>query len=539
MVRFILVFLLGATLLPAAAQQKATIQILHADYFIPETKNARNKLLGNVKLQHRDMLMTCDSLYQYADSNYIEAFGRVHAVQNDTLNLWGDFMTYDGNTEMAKVRRNVVMQDPQITLTTNFLDYDSGKRIGHYFNSGTIKDSINTLVSDIGYYYQAINEMFFKDSVKVYTPDYTMYSDTLKYQTERKIITILGPTHILGENRTLYSENGWYNSLTSHAELYKNNRLTYGDYQGRADTIVVDSVTNSAIMRQHIHLYDTVNKVIVEGNHGEVLKNNDYAYVTQRALLIFVGQKDSLFVHGDTLSISKDTLGNDVMKAYHHTKFYSLDLQGVCDSMVFPAADSTVYLFTAPAVWASDNQMTAEVISMHLKDNEVDQFHLKNKAMIVNQMDSTKYNQIKGRNMTGYIRNNELYLVNVDGNGEVIYYPDDQGIVIGLNKTSSSNIKIYLQQKKVQDIIFINKPEGSLNPLFLVKPEERYLQDFQWRIAERPRNKEAIFHWVAPRLPEGSASKARRGAAKPAPSSPARPTAPDNRPPRANRPARR
>lgn len=528
MARFILLFLLGITLLPAAAQQKATIQILHADYFIPETKNARNKLLGNVKLQHRDMLMTCDSLYQYADSNYIEAFGRVHAVQNDTLNLWGDFMTYDGNTELAKVRRNVVMQDPQITLTTDFLDYDSGKRIGHYFNTGTIKDSINTLVSDIGYYYQSINEMFFKDSVKVYTPDYTMYSDTMKYQTERKIITILGPTHIFGENRTLYSENGWYNSLTSHAELYKNNRLTYTDYWGRADTIVVDSVTSSAIMRQNIHLYDTVNQVIVEGNYGEVLKNNDYAYVTQRAQLILVGQKDSLFVHGDTLSLSKDSLGNNVMKAYHRTKFYSLDLQGVCDSMVFPVVDSTVYLFTAPAVWASGNQMTAELISMHMKNNTVDQFDLKNKAMIVNQMDSTKYNQIKGRNMTGFVRNNELYLVNVDGNGEVIYYPDDQGIIIGLNRTSSSSIQIYLQQKKVQDIIFINKPEGSLNPLFLVKPEERYLKDFLWRIAEKPLTKEDIFHWVGQAV-----------SAKPAPASPERERTPGNRPPRPNRQPRR
>lgn len=48
-----------------------------------------------------------------------------------------------------------------------------------------------------------------------------MYSDTMKYQTETKVITILGPTTIIGDNRTLYSEDGWYNSLTSHAELYK------------------------------------------------------------------------------------------------------------------------------------------------------------------------------------------------------------------------------------------------------------------------------------------------------------------------------
>lgn len=503
MTRYLLLFFICLLSGPAAfTQKKAVIDIKHSDFFYPE-KVGRNRLLGNVKLVHQDLVMTCDSLYQYADSNYIEAFGRVHVVQNDTLNLWGDFMTYNGNTEQAKVRDNVTMQDPQITLTTNFLDYDAANRIGHYFNGGTIKDSINTLISDIGYYYVPINEMFFKDSVKVYTPDYTMYSDTLKYQTETKLITILGPTYIYGDNRTLYSENGWYNSLTSHAELYKNNKLSYNSYLGNADTIVIDSLTNTAVMHQNIHLYDTINNIIVEGNYGEVLKNNDYAFVTERALLILVGQADSLFIHGDTLSINKDSLQNNVMKAYHHTKFFSQDLQGVCDSMVFPVVDSTVYLFGAPIVWASGNQLTGTDINMHLRNNQVDQFRLNNKAMIINQVDSTMYkilpeqdtvyNQIKGRNMVGFVNNNELRQVYVNGNGEVIYYPDDKGVIIGLNKTISSNIKIFLEQKKVKEIVFVNKPEGQLNPLFMVEEQDRYLKDFEWHIGKKPMTKEDIF----------------------------------------------
>ena len=503
--RFTLLFFLSILVCPALAQQKAVILIKHSDFFYPTTeKGSYNRLIGNVKLEHQDLFMTCDSLYQYADSNFIEAFGRVHVVQNDTLNLWGDFMTYNGNTEEAKVRNNVVMQDPQITLTTNFLDYNAADRIGHYFNGGTIKDSINTLISDIGYYFVPINEMFFKDSVKVYTPDYTMYSDTLKYQTDIKLITILGPTYIYGDNRTLYSENGWYNSITSHAELYKNNKLTYNSYRASADTIVIDSVTNIAVMKQNIHLYDTVNNVIVGGNYGELLKNNDYAFVTQRALLTLVGQADSLFIHGDTLSISKDTADHNIMKAYHNTKFYSQDLQGVCDSMVFPTIDSTVYLFKSPIVWASGNQLTGTDIDMHLRDYLVDQFRLNNKAMIVNQVDSTMYvllpgqdtmfNQIKGRDMIGYVVNNELKRVNVNGNGEVIYYPDDKGIIIGLNKTISSNIRIYLEQKKVKEIVFINKPEGQLNPLFMVDEKDRLLKDFQWHIQKKPLKKEDIYN---------------------------------------------
>ena len=493
--------------LPAIfGQEKTQINIISTDSlaFAKYAKDP-NRFIGNVKLSHKDMVMTCDSLYQYADSNYIEAFGRVHAVQNDTLNLWGDLLCYYGNTGKAKVRKNVIMQNPTLTLTTDSLNYDMETRIGHYFNGGTIKDNVNTLVSDIGYYFVRMNELFFKDSVKVYTSQYDLYSDTLKYRTDNKLVTILGPTNIIGKNRTLYSENGWYNSLTSHAELYKNNIINYNTYVGSSDTIVVDSLSGTAVMRQHLHLYDTINKVIVEGNYGEILKNNDYAFVTDRALLILVGQSDSLFVHGDTLSINKDSLGNNVMKAYHHTKFYSIDLQGVCDSMVFPTADSTVYLYKEPIVWASGNQLTATEISMHMKDNQVDIFDMKNKSMIVNPVDSTIYkllpdqrdvlfNQIKGRDMRGYVKNNELYLMMVNGSGESIFYPDDKGFIIGLNKAMSSTIKIELEHKKIKDITFITKVEGTLNPLLLVKPEDRELKDFHWHIDKKPLKKEDIFH---------------------------------------------
>ncbi|MEG0795671.1 MAG: OstA-like protein [Odoribacter sp.] len=479
--------------LQTTAQNKAVIQIKHSDTGTQDFKKNISKLFGNVSLEHNNMLMSCDSLYNYPDSNFVEAFGNVHVIQNDTLNLWGDYMTYSGISQMAKVRDHVIMQDPQITLTTNFLDYDAGQRIGYYFNKGTIKDSVNTLISDEGYYHVALSEMFFKDSVKVYTPDYTMFSDTMKYKTDTKIITILGPTYIYGDKRTLYSENGWYNSMTSHAELYKNNRITYTDYWGRADTMVIDSMTNTAIMRQNIHLYDTVNNVIIEGNYGEIQKSNDSAYVTQRALLIMAGKTDSLFVHGDTLFMTKDSIGNNVMKCYFNTKFFSTDLQGLCDSMVFPVADSTIYLYTAPIVWAGGNQMTATTIDMHLRNNQVDEFHLLNKALIINQLDTVMFNQIKGRNMTGYVTNNELTKVYVNGNGEVLYYTDDKGVIFGLNKTICSNMNIYLTQKRVKKIVFLTKPEGKLNPLFKVTKEDRYLKDFQWHINQKPLKKEDIF----------------------------------------------
>ena len=483
---------------------QAKIKILHAKVAYPGRDTLPTKLIGDVKLQHNDMIMTCDSLYQYDHINYIKAFGHVHMVQNDTLNMWGDYVTYDGNSQMAKVRNNVKLQDNTITLTTNFLDYDAGNKIGHYYNTGHIYDDINKLESLNGYYYMPIKQMFFKDDVVVTSPEYVMTSDTMKYHTENKIISILGPTTIEGENKTLYSEDGWYNSLTAHSELYKNNKISFNTYSGKADTIVADSTTNMIIMRRNIFLLDSINNMIVEGNYGELQKETNFAFVTDSALLTMVGNPDSLFLHADRLTLKnevKDSTEISIIDAYRRVRMYNRDLQAICDSMNFSTKDSLVYLYNDPVVWAGGNQLTATTINLKLKDGMADQFHMEENSLIVNPMDptfikiidSTMFNQIKGRKVTGYLRNNELYQVFVDGSGETIYYPDDQGFPFALTKVLSSQIRIELENRVIQNITFLKKPEGTMNPLFMVDESMKYLGGFQWRESERPTSKSSIF----------------------------------------------
>lgn len=200
---------LGGLIGNISAQNKkpAKIDIKHADNLKIDNLKKINKFIGNVHMTHENMLMWCDSLYQYPDSNYIEAFGHVRARQNDSIHLAGDYMHYDGNTKMVKIRNNVSLRDPKITLTTNFLDYDGLFEIGYYFNGGQIKDSVTVLTSKLGNYFTKTKLAYFKDSVRVDAPDYIIHSDTLKYQTETKVVSILGPTNIYGkgeEGTTLY-----------------------------------------------------------------------------------------------------------------------------------------------------------------------------------------------------------------------------------------------------------------------------------------------------------------------------------------------
>ena len=483
----------------AQGNKKAKVKIVNADSLLVGTLGKPSRFIGNVHMTHENTLMWCDSLYQYElpDSNYLEAFGHVRVIKNDSIRMSGDYMYYDANKKLIQVRRNVTLEDPQMVLTTDFLDYDGLFDIGYYFNWGQLKDSQNTLDSKKGNYFTQTKIALFKDSVKVNSPEYLIFSDTLKYNTETKLVSILGPTNIYGkgeDNNTLYSEDGWYDSNLGHAELYKNNRVTHLSYEGVADTMVIDSITGMAYLYWNVTLVDTVNNVIVKGEYAQMDREQNKAFVTDSALLIMVGKQDSLFVHGDTLFMDQDSAKNQILRAYYKVKFFSQDLQGLCDSMVYLSVDSTITLYNEPVAWASGNQMTAEKISLLTGNGTIKEFYLNTKAFMVSRREETEmYDQIKGRNMTGYFRDNELYMVYVNGNGETIYFPDDKGNIIGVNTANSSNIRIMIDKRKVTDIVFINKPDGELNPLFLADPEEARLKDFRWLKYMQPLNKFDIF----------------------------------------------
>ena len=131
----------------AQGNKKAKVKIVNADSLLVGTLGKPSRFIGNVHMTHENTLMWCDSLYQYElpDSNYLEAFGHVRVIKNDSIRMSGDYMYYDANKKLIQVRRNVTLEDPQMVLTTDFLDYDGLFDIGYYFNWGQLKDSQNTL----------------------------------------------------------------------------------------------------------------------------------------------------------------------------------------------------------------------------------------------------------------------------------------------------------------------------------------------------------------------------------------------------------
>ena len=117
-------------------------------------------------------------------------------------------------------------------------------------------------------------------------------------------------------------------------------------------------------------------------------------------------------------------------------------------------------------------------------------------AFMISQDDTNKFNQVKGRNMTGYMKNNDLYKIFVNGNSETIYYVrEEDRTLIGINKAVSSDMLILLENRQPTYITYIDRPVATLYPEKEIPPLELKLKGFKWIEGKRPLKKADIFIW--------------------------------------------
>ncbi len=493
-----LAFLLPAVLfvcLKSASQEKKIDFNAENVEFDRKIANGAFRLWDNVVFTHQGAKMYCDSAYFYPQENSLDAYSDVYINQADTIHLYGDFLHYDGNTRFALIRENVRLTSKETNLSTSMLDFDLNRNVGYYTTGAVILNGDNKLRSRYGYYYSNEHYYIFKDSVVVENPDYTIYSDTLKYNTQTNTAFFLGPTEIISDSNYIYCENGWYNTETNISLLKKNAFLKNSQQTVSGDSLYYERESGNGKAFGSVEIVDLEQNVILRGNYATYVEKTEQSVLTGKAVFIQATENDSIFVHADTLRSELDTSGSKLIRAYYRVKLFKSDMQGKCDSMSYSFADSIIRLYHDPVLWSEDNQLTSDYIEIRTKNKKIDQLYLQHMAFIVNQEDSSKFNQIKGKDMLCYFRDNELYRIDVNGNGQTLYYPKDGDEIIGANKAESSNLVIFWKDGKVQTIKFMIKPQAILYPLDQIPPEETKLKNFRWLDSQRPKNKGDIFYW--------------------------------------------
>ncbi|NLZ72536.1 MAG: hypothetical protein GX905_01760 [Bacteroidales bacterium] len=485
-------------------EKKTRVDLLHADEGVAD-KLARpdvQVLLGNVQLRQDSMYMYCDSALIYENTNSVEAFSNVRMEQGDTLFIYGDYLFYDGMAQIAQLRNNVKLINRNTTLITDSLNYDRIYDLGYYFEGGILSDEENVLTSDWGEYSPSTKLAVFNHEVTLDNPRFMLTSDTLKYHTETRVATILGPSDIYNEANHIYSEKGFYNTLDDTAELLDRSILTSEGREMTGDSLYYDRRAGYGEAFYNVEMNDSINRNMLLGDYCYYDELTENAFATGRAVAVDYSQKDSLFIHGDTLKMNSYNLQTDSMYrnvlAYHKVRMYREDLQGICDSLTYNSKDSCITMYYDPILWSDKQQMLGEEIKAYIKDNKIDWAHIINQTLAVEEKDSVHYNQVSGKEIKAYFKDNELHEVDVIGNVLVVFYPQEaDSMMLGMNTSETSRLNLFFQERKIDKMIMSPKSNGVLYPMDQIPEDKMRLENFYWFDFIRPRKKEDIFDWRA------------------------------------------
>ena len=449
--------------------------------------------------------MFCDSALFYEATNSFDAFGHVRMRQGDTLSLVGDVLYYDGLDQMARVRENVVLKHRETTLYADSLDYDRMYDLGYFFEGGRLVDKDNELVSDWGEYSPSTREAVFNYNVRLVNPrppkpaKSILISDTLHYNSRTGLAHVLGPSNIDNGDNHVYTENGYYNSNKDESYLLNRSILQNGYKMLVGDSVCWNAKDSVGKAYGHAVYTDTLNKNKFTGNYAMYNDKTGYAEAADSAVLIDYSQRDTFYAHADSFFLYTYHINTDsvyrMLHAHHHVRAYRTDVQAVCDSMVYDGRDSCTTMYKDPIVWQEGQQLLGEEIKAWRNDSTIDSVYVINQALSVERLDSINYNQVASKEMHLYFKGKNPFLIVADKNVFVNYFTfDDDSLMVGMNHTETSQMNLYMKERKVEKIWMPQATGVMYNP-FRVPKGEMYLENFAWFDYVRPQNKDDIFDW--------------------------------------------
>ena len=480
------------------------VYLKHADMlrFNQYGEHAGAQILnGNVAFLHKGALLTCDSAYFYQESNSFKAFGHVKMRQGDTLSLTSDYAFYDGDNQMAEARHNVLLRHRGTKLYTDSLNYERLSNIGYFFEGGKMVDRNNVLVSDWGEYDTETRKAVFNYNVNLRNPKFTLTTDTLHYDTRTSLANIVGPSVIRSKESVIHTSDGYYNTNTGRARLYGRSTMSNKGKEITGDSLFYDEKRGISQGYRNVIYKDTQKKNELHCNYLWYNEKNGFAFATENPVMMEYSQKDTLFVHSDTIKVITYHLNTDSVyrtaHCYNKVRAFRNDVQAVCDSLVYNTKDSCMTMYRDPIAWSGDRQLLGEEIQVFMKDSTIDRAHIINQALTAELMpDKDHYQQLSSKEMFAYFTKGQITQTEAIGNVRSIYYPvdDKDSTLMGLVYIETDTMKMFMRDRQLQKI-WTSKTDGTWYPMTQIPPERYKLDGFTWFDYIRPINKDDIYEW--------------------------------------------
>lgn len=458
-------------------------------------------------------------------------FGKKNLYTQNTKSLKGDSLFYNGKLGYGKAVKNIVFKD-----TEDKLDLRGQK--GEYYKEGE-----KIIVTDHAYLGLATADSVLINDIKI--PDSLwIAADTLQAQMIlQKTIQLISTPIVLADNEigaetaaekkereekeaaktATKSRSGVPTSTSKTAkataalpegkEIDKNVKINTADSTKTIEKTKVkldsllhppDSIKLNLLNKE----LDSVKKSITKTDSALVKTTKEVKNKSKTAIKSATKPVENVVKAAiakapiaqslvkDSLSLNPtDTVKTRTIKAHRNVRVFKSNFQAKSDSLFYSAADSTLRWYENPMIWAEKSQQTGDTIYVQFKNKKINNLQVLRNAFMVNaEGDSTKFNQVKGKIMTGFFVDGELRNMYVDGNAESIYFTkeDEKGKEIyKMNQTVSGRIKFSFFEKELDEVKTIKDVEGAYVSDKEI-PKEATLTGFIWKPELRPTSKADI-----------------------------------------------
>jgi hypothetical protein len=333
-----------------------------------------------------------------------------------------------------------------------------------------------------------------------------------------------------------------YNTITRVSNFQRNAKIETPNYLLGGDQLVYDEGKLYGVATGHVSLISKKDNLLLRGDVGRYWRALGRTKLYgSRPVVRSISGRDTLYLAADTLlSIeSRPTKINQkpILYAWPKVQIFRGNLQGRCDSLTYDRQDSIIYLNRDPILWQAHNQMTSDSMEIRQKRNQIDQVRMFAKAFVIGEDTLHDFNQVKGRNIMAYFKQNRISRIDVLGNAESLYYAlDGDTVVSGVNKTLSATMRLSFAESQLKAISFLTNPDANFIPPHELKEDDTRLKGYRWRPTERPTRRTVFGKHFASDIkakPKAKSkpkvkSKARKTKGKPVPSK--RPLPPPKKP---------
>lgn len=520
-------------------ERNAVLRTQFVDYNIDE--NTGIYFNGGTLTRNRD---TIESLDGHFDGNTgLFNFINEVAMKNDTMVLACDTMNYDTHNDVTTFLGNVrVWNGENNFMLSDFGWYKPNENLIHFSDNAYIQSTSQEVWSDSMFFDRISNNGTLYNNVQMIDTSQTViiFGDKAELNNaENSILVTQNPaalyynipqndrersdtTYLIGDTihsfieeyipKTESENSGESNDDSENEERLRAREALRGNSSSGRVLLSNDEIDASQ-QKRNTAAMPNINKRM---NIGESAPTSGQAEID--ALKAIDSVKNTIKSDTtnnpiiDTVTIDSinnsaaDTVAVDTtpkiftrsVVAHKNVKIFKSDFQALCDSLVYHSYDSTTYMFHSPILWNDSTQITSGPSVFYSKNGQFDYAEFSNPAIAAMQEDSVHFSQIKGKKMEAFFSNNQIYKIDVLGNGQSVYYIREKDTlpVSTVEISECANIKINIHKNRITRVAYYMKPTSDTYPIDQVPEDADRLSGFVWHDDIRPKSKNDLFNRI-------------------------------------------